>query len=121
MRLLALAAGFCCFAVNAEAQNCHVPYIRTLDNQAVDGYMTVKAGKTCSIRLRSSSGPVERTSIVSAPAAGAARVSGTRITYVPKSGYTGPDRFTYARAGHDRYGRPSVKTVNVNVNVRVIP
>ena len=79
--------------------------------------MTVRAGKTCSIRLLNSPGPVQRTSLVSGPAAGAAKVSGTSITYVPRSGYTGPDRFTYARGGEDRYGRPSVKTVTVNVSV----
>jgi hypothetical protein len=117
MKASILAAALCCLSATAQAQNCHVPLIRTLDNQAVDGHMTVKAGKSCSIQLRFSSGAVETTRLVSRPAVGAARVSGTRITYVPRSGYTGSDRFTYARAGQDRYGRPSVKTVNVNVTV----
>ena len=117
MRLILLAWAFCCFAATAQAQNCSVPLIRTLDNQAVDGYMTVKAGKRCSILLRNSSGTVETTSLVRGPSAGSATAAGTRVTYVPRSGYTGPDRFTYSRGGQDRYGRPSVKTVNVNVTV----
>jgi hypothetical protein len=117
MRVIVIAGAFCCTAFSAQAQTCSVPLIRTLDNQAVDGYMTVKAGKRCSIVLRHSSGTVETTSLVRAPSAGAATASGTRVTYMPRSGYTGPDRFTYSRGGQDRFGRPSVKTVNVNVTV----
>jgi hypothetical protein len=119
MRVFALAGAFCSIAMAAHAQNCHVPVISTPDNQTVEGRMTVKAGKRCSIFLRNSLGPVEATTVVSRPAAGSATVSGTRITYLPKAGYTGSDRFTYARTGQDRYGRRSVKTVNMNV--RVIP
>ena len=117
MRVLVLAAAFCCFASLVQARDCSVPLIRTLDNQTVDGYMTVKTGKRCNIFFQSSSGPVTRTSLVSAPSVGTAMVSGTRVTYVPRAGYTGPDRFTYARSGQDRYGRASVKTVVVNVTV----
>ena len=117
MRVFVLAGAFCLFAAAAQAQTCRVPTIRTFDNQAVEGQMTVKAGKRCNISLRNSMGAVEATRIVNRPAAGTATVSGTRVTYVPKAGYTGPDRFTYARTGQDRYGRASVKTVNVNVQV----
>jgi hypothetical protein len=117
MRVFVLAGAFCFIAATAEAQNCRVPTIRTFDNQTVDGRMTVKAGKRCTIFLRSSMGPVETTSIVGQPAAGSVTVRGTRVTYVPKAGYTGSDRFTYARTGQDRYGRRSVKTVNVNVQI----
>ncbi|HEX2725114.1 MAG TPA: Ig-like domain-containing protein [Beijerinckiaceae bacterium] len=117
MRVVVLAAAFCLSAVAAQAQTCRVPTIRTFDNQTVDGQMTVKAGTRCNIFLQNSMGPVETTRIVSRPAAGSATVSGTRVTYVPRAGYTGPDRFTYARAGQDRYGRASVKTVNVHVQV----
>ena len=119
MRMFVLAGVFCCLAMTAQAQNCHVPLIQTYDNQTVDGSMTVKAGTRCFIWLSSSMGPVATTTIVSPPSAGSATVSGMRITYVPRKGYTGPDRFTYSRTGQDRYARRSVKTVNVNV--RVIP
>ena len=117
MKSYLLAAALCCLSVSAQAQNCHVPYIRTLENQTVDGYMTVKAGKRCSIVLRNSSGPVQTTRIIGGPSAGVATARGMRITYVPRPGYTGSDRFAYARAGQDRYGRPTVRTVNVNVSV----
>ena len=119
MRSFITASVFCCVSVAAQAQNCHVPYIRTLENQTVDGYMTVKAGKRCSIVLRNSSGPVETTRITGGPSAGVATARGTRVTYIARSGYTGPDRFAYARTGQDRYGRSTVRTVNVNV--RVVP
>jgi hypothetical protein len=36
-------------AGSAGASNCSVPTIRTLDNQTVDGYMTVKSGTRCFI------------------------------------------------------------------------
>ena len=117
MRVLAIAGAFCIMAATAHAQNCHVPLIRTLENQTVDGYMTVKSGKRCSIVLQYSSGPTTTTQLVAAPAVGKASVSGHRITYLPRPGYTGPDRFTYARSGQDRFGRPTVRTVNVNVTV----
>ena len=117
MKLFITAGVFCCVSVAAQAQNCHVPYIRTLENQTVDGHMTVKAGKRCSIVLRNSMGPVQTTRITGGPSAGVATVRGMRVTYVPRSGYTGSDRFAYARAGQDRYGRPTVRTVNVNVSV----
>jgi hypothetical protein len=81
--------------------------------------MTVKTGKRCSIVLLNSLGPVQTTRLVGMPTMGSASVRGNRIIYVPRAGYTGQDLFTYARSGQDRYGRPSVKTVNVNV--RVVP
>ena len=104
-----------CLATAAEAQNCHVPFFRALDNQTFDGHMTVKSGSRCSIARQNSSAAITSTRIVSPPAYGAASTRGAHIFYASRRGYAGPDRFTFQGSGTDRYGRPVVRTVNVNV------
>ena len=106
-----------CLATGAQAQNCHVPFFRALDNQTFDGHMTVKSGTRCSIARQNSSAAITTTRIVSPPAYGAASTRGAHIFYMSRPGYRGPDRFTFQGSGLDRYGRPVVRTVNVNVQV----
>ena len=106
-----------CLATSAEAQNCHVPTFRALDNQTFDGHMTVKSGTRCSIARQNSSAAITSMRIISPPAHGAASTGGAHIFYASRRGYAGPDRFTFQGSGTDRYGRPVVRTVNVNVNV----
>jgi hypothetical protein len=80
--------------------------------------MIVKSGKSCGIKLGSSMGPMETTKILKAPARGTATVDGLmRVKYAARSGYSGPDAFTYARIGRDRLNKPTVRTVAVQVTV----
>jgi hypothetical protein len=97
--------------------NCSVPPIRTLENQTVNGTMTVKAGTRCSIILRSSSGPMETTSIVAQSSHGALRVSGNSVFYQPRKGFVGNDAFTYARSGLDTRNNKVKRTVSIAVEV----
>ena len=108
-----------CLATTAQAQNCHVPFFRALDNQTFDGHMTVKSGSRCSIARKNSSAAITSTRIVSPPGFGAASVRGSQIVYASRRGYSGPDRFTFQGSGSDRFGRPVLRTVNVTV--RVVP
>jgi len=99
------------------AENCSVPTINTLNNQTVDGIMTVKSGKRCSIRLTRSAGPTYSAEIVQRPAHGTASTSGNHVRYVSNTGFTGQDSFTYARKGFDTRNNPVVRTVRIAVTV----
>lgn len=104
---------------SVAASACSVPYITTFDNQPVRGTMAVRSGKPCTIRFRSSSGPMYGVKVVQAPGNGTVRVDGLgSVTYQSRAGYTGRDAFTYARHGETRGGAPSLRTVRVAVNVR---
>ena len=111
---------FVLVGLSAEAEaarNCSVPGIRTLDNQTVNGTMTVKTGTRCSIILRSSGGPMESLSIVARPSHGAVRVSGNTVFYQPRKGFVGNDAFTYARSGMDTRNNKVKRTVSIAVDV----
>ena len=110
-------AVFLCAAATAQAQTCHVPTFRALDNQAFSGQMTVKSGTRCSIVRQNSSAAITSTRIIAPPAYGTAGVRGAHIVYASRRGYVGPDRFTFQGSGTDRYGAPVVRTVTVQVNV----
>jgi hypothetical protein len=104
-------------ATEATAR-CSVPYIRTLNNQTVDGRMTVTSGDSCSIRLRRSGGPTYSASIVQRPSNGTATVDGqNRIVYRSRAGFVGRDAFTYARHGESMRGSPVTRTVRIAVTV----
>src|SRR5882757_3540449 len=115
--------GICCFcflAVSNAAQaasGCNVPYIRTLDNQTVQGTMYAVSGKRCSIIVQRSSGPVHTARLVAQAKNGSVSISGGRVIYVSRPGYAGDDRFVYARHGMDSVNRPISRTVEVNVIV----
>jgi hypothetical protein len=97
---------------------CSVPYIRTLNNQTVDGHMAARSGRPCSIRLRNSSGPTTDASIVQRPANGTVSIGGgNRIIYRSRPGFVGGDAFAYARHGRDRYNSVVTRTVRVAVTV----
>ena len=95
-----------CLTSHAQAQTCHVPFFRALDNQTFDGHMTVKTGSRCSIVRQNSSAAITSTRIISRPAYGAAATRGAHIIYNARRGYVGPDRFAFKGSGQDRYGRP---------------
>jgi Bacterial Ig domain len=105
------------FSAPAFSADCSVPRIPTLDNQTVDGTMTVKAGKRCTIRLLASSGPMFSVDVVQKPANGTVTTSISSVRDTPKPGFTGTDSFTYARKGFTKLNQPSVKTVRIAVTV----
>ena len=103
------------FGVEA-ALACSVPYIRTFNNQTVDGHMTARSGRPCSIRMTNSAGPTSGASIVQRPSGGTVAIgSGNRIIYPSRPGFVGSDSFTYARHGLDRYNSPVTRTIRVAV------
>jgi hypothetical protein len=103
---------------SAQAKNCSVPLIRTLNNQTVTGYMTVKSGKRCNIRMQFSRGPTHGARIVARPSHGGVHVNGGNdIIYQSRPGYIGADSFTYARSGFDTRNLRVTRTVRVEVTV----
>ena len=115
-------AGLLCILLSvlsgpALAASCVVPYIRTLDNQTVNGTMYAVSGKQCSIGLTRSSGPIHSVKLVSRPSNGSVSIDGGRVVYVSSAGYVGVDHFTYARQGLNALNRPITRTVVVNVKV----
>jgi len=105
--------------LSAEAlARCSVPYVRTLNNQTVDGRITVSSGDSCFIRLRRSGGPTYSASIVQRPSNGTATVDGqNRIVYRSRAGFSGRDAFTYARHGESIRGNAVTRTVRIAVSV----
>ena len=101
----------------AAAPGCVVPFIRTLDNQTVQGTMYAVSGRRCSIVVARSPGPIYTTRLVAQAKNGRVSVSGNRIVYMSKPGYSGDDSFVYARQGTDTINRPITRTVEVNVKV----
>jgi hypothetical protein len=81
-------AGVILLALSVEAAaRCSVPRIRTLNNQTVDGSMTVTSGAPCHIRLRNSLGPTYSAEIVQRPSNGTTNVDGrNRIVYRSRAG-----------------------------------
>ena len=113
--LVCLALIGCCAEASAR---CSVPLIQTINNQAVDGHMTVNSGATCAIRLRRSSGPTYGAHIVQRASNGTVVVDGSnRIVYRSRAGYVGSDAFTYARTGESRVGAAVTRTVRISVTV----
>ena len=113
--LVCLAWIGCCAEASAR---CSVPLIQTINNQAVDGHMTVNSGATCAIRLRHSSGPTYGAHIVQRASNGTVVVDGSnRIVYRSRAGYVGSDSFTYARTGESRVGNAVTRTVRISVTV----
>ena len=114
--------GFLCFwllAISgpALASPCVVPFIRTLDNQTVQGNMYASSGKRCSIILVRSRGPILSTRLVAQASHGNVSVQGNRVVYVSSPGYAGEDHFAYAKQGFDALNRPITRTVEVTVRV----
>jgi Big-like domain-containing protein len=115
----ASVAGSCwLMGISGASAKCDVPHIRTLPDQTVDGFMSLRAGERCSIKMTSSLGPTESAEIVQRPANGTVAVDGrNRIVYRPRSGFTGSDTFTYARKGLTPRGVPATRTVRIAVTV----
>jgi len=93
------------------------PFVRWVNNQTVDNYMTVRSGRTCSLNFRSR-GPTHQTVILARPSHGTVSVGGVgAVTYRSRSGYVGSDTFTYARRGLDARNNPINATIRIAVTV----
>ena len=79
--------------------------------------MYAASGQRCSITLLRSSGPITTTRLVAPASNGSVSVSGNRVVYVSRPGYSGDDRFVYVRQGMDSVNRPISRTVEVSVKV----
>jgi hypothetical protein len=101
----------------ALAGSCVVPFIRTLDNQTVNGTMYVASGKRCSISVLRSLGPVHSVKLISRPSKGSVSINGGQVVYLSSAGYVGDDQFTYARQGLNSLNQPITRTVVVSVKV----
>src|SRR5437899_11320633 len=113
--LVCLALIACCAEASAR---CSVPRFSILSNQTVDGHMTVNSGASCSIKLKSSSGPIYGAHIVERASHGTVTVDGSnRIVYRSRAGYVGSDSFTYAWTGESRVGNAATRTVRISVTV----
>jgi hypothetical protein len=101
----------------AQTKNCEVPFFQTADNQTVDGKMTVRTGKVCSVAMGMSVSGFADPQILKEPKRGSVTIRGYRIIYTPRKSYVGRDQFTYARNSVDRYGNKALRTVNMTVDV----
>ena len=118
LKLFILASLLLLTLSGQPAQACVMPFVRSLHNQTVDGFMVVRPGKRCHITFRSG-GPTESTHIVQRPSHGSVSLGAIgRVTYQPHAGFAGNDMFIYQRRGLDARNNPSVRTVRVNVTVR---
>src|SRR5690348_9175503 len=97
----------------AEAA-CTSRSMKMRDNETVSRIMIVQSGKSCTVRLGSSMGPMETTKVVKAPSHGTATVDASMaVKYAARAGYNGPDTFSYARIRRDRLNKPTVRTIDV--------
>lgn len=108
---------FVLLLLSGEAAQACMPTVRWVNDQTVDGYMTVRSGKPCHITFRSA-GPTERLDIIARPSNGTL-VAGSigRLTYRSRADYVGSDTFTYARRGLDMRNNPMNAVIRVNVTV----
>jgi hypothetical protein len=112
---LGLALGQACEPASAVC----APFVRWVNNQTVDNYMTVRSGKTCSLIFRSG-GPTYQTVILARPSHGIVSVGNVgRVIYRARPGYVGFDTFTYARRGLD--SRNNQKNATIRIAVTVTP
>jgi hypothetical protein len=99
---MAKSLGFACLmliACSIEAgARCSVPYIKTSENQTVDGRMMADSGKPCRVRFKHSSGPTFSVDIVQRPAHGTLRVGDVQtLIYTSRSGFVGQDMHYFGR------------------------
>ena len=108
------------FGADAQAQDCAVaPMMFNSHIANIDGEMTVRAGKGCGFGLNGIEGAIREAVIVQKPRTGTAGVQGIMPFYVAKPGYQGPDEFSYAIIGTDRFG--GLMRVSTRMKVKVIP
>jgi len=114
---LLVTASFILLVLSSESALACMPFVRWVNHQTVDGYMTVKSGKPCHVDFRSA-GPTEQTQVIVRPSNGSVVVGSIgRLTYRSRAGFVGSDTFTYARRGLDARNNPMDATIRVSVTV----
>ena len=99
------------------AAPCWVPAVRALPNQTLQRDMLVVSGKSCTLVVINSSGPMYTAHLIAPPSSGRVSIRGARVTYISRSGYVGGDHFVFAREGIDGMNQRTVWTVEMNVRV----
>ncbi len=79
--------------------------------------MFASTGKSCSIILIGSRGPMSGARVLSSPSHGTVAVEGHKIVYRSTPGFVGEDHFAYERQGANALNRPVTKGVEVTVHV----
>jgi hypothetical protein len=104
---------------NSHAADCDVPFIKFIPGITTTGYMSVKSGKSCSIRVAESLGGVIRPpELAKRPSHGVVVIQGLGLRYSPKAGFVGKDRFEYVRHHMDpRNNKPVAGNIVVEVTV----
>ena len=117
MAKLSATVCFMLLVLSTESALACMPWVRWVNGQTVDGYMTVRTGKPCHVTFRSA-GPTEHTQIIVRPSNGSVTTGSIgRLTYRSRDGFVGSDTFTYARRGLDARNNPMDATIRVLVNV----
>lgn len=108
MKFLALGGLLALLALPSQFwAACSGPPLMIPGNSAeLEGEIRVKSGTGCSFTISGIQGSISEVKILQMPKVGKAMVSNLRAHYMAKPGYQGPDEFTYAFIGTDRFGGP---------------
>lgn len=119
--IIAALAGAPLFCATAQAR-CSVPHFsfpfgqqQSAPSSAV---MYVSSGERCNIKLREAASSIFKSiAFDTRPAHGSvAAQNSVNLTYQPRAGYVGSDKFTFAVKG-TKNGVPSTSRITVSVNV----
>jgi hypothetical protein len=80
--------------------------------------MLVVSGKSCSLVVFQSQGPMYTARLIESPSSGHVSIRGARVTYISRPGYLGDDHFTFAREGIDQMNQRTTWTIEMNVQVK---
>ena len=118
-----IALAFCILlagtAFSHATSHCNVPFIKFIPGVTTTGYMWVKSGKSCGIKVAESRGGVTQPpEVAQRPSHGVVVVDGLGLRYSPKTGFVGKDRFEYVRHHIDpRNNKPVSGNIVVEVTV----
>jgi len=116
MRFIMVAAA--ALLINAPALACTASTVRTFTGHTLDGTMTVKSGRPCSVAVIWSRGPTQTVEVVRRPSNGTITQTGAhRLVYRSRPGFTGSDSFSYTRRGLDTRNNAIAYTVRRAVTV----
>lgn len=96
---------------------CQINYPRTIGGAPLAVIATARAGTPCLVPVRTGRGVV-RAVLASRPRNGSAAVSANGVTYTPRGGWRGTDRFSFQRVVTENGAVIAREAVNVSVVVR---
>jgi hypothetical protein len=117
--LIAAAGILAVAAITSQAQaECSGPPIMIPGYSAeLEGALTVKAGTGCAFGVNGIEGAITEVKITQMPKIGKAGVQNLSAYYIAKSGYKGPDEFTYVLIGTNEHGGPMRITFKRQITV----